>query len=154
TRINSFKFDGCDKPDLTIAVAHSGNFTQGDNNKSYTISVTNSGGQPTTGTVTVTDTVPTGLTLVSNAASGTGWSCTQAAATVPVTRSDALARKNHYPDITLTVNVSSSAPGLVTETATVSGGGEQNTSNDTANDVTPVIQTGPDPAIAKTHSGS
>src|SRR5262249_48313143 len=154
TRINSFKYDSCDKPDLTIADVHTGNFTQGDTNKTYTITVKNSGGQPTTGTVTVTDTVPTGLTINANAASGAGWTCNQTTATVTCTRSDVLAPKASYPDITLTVDVSSTAPGFVTNTATVAGGGEQNTSNDTANDVTTVIQTGPDPTITKTHSGS
>jgi uncharacterized repeat protein (TIGR01451 family) len=154
TRINSFKFDACDKPDMTIVVAHTGNFTQGNTGKTYTITVKNSGGQPTDGsTVTVTDTIPTGLTINANAANGTGWTCTQSPPTVTCTRNDVLAPKTSYPDITLTVDVSSSAPGLVTNTATVSGGGEQNTSNDTANDVTTIIQTGPDPAIAKTHSG-
>jgi uncharacterized repeat protein (TIGR01451 family) len=150
TRINSFKFDGCDKPDLTIAVTHSGNFTQGQTGKTYTISVKNSGGRPTNGTVTVVDTVPAGLTA--KALSGTNWTCTLG--TLTCTRSDALAPKASYEDITLTVDVSGSAPGLVTNTATVSGGAEQNTSNDTADDVTTIIQTGPDPAIAKTHSGS
>jgi uncharacterized repeat protein (TIGR01451 family) len=152
TRINTFKFDSCDKPDMTIAVTHSGNFTQGDTNKTYTITVTNSGGQPTDGsTVTVTDTLPpSGLTAT--AITGTGWSCSLG--TLICTRSDVLQPKGSYPVITLTVNVSSSAPGFVTNTATVAGGGEQNTSNDTSNDLTTIIQTGPDPTIAKTHTGT
>ncbi|HKF22128.1 MAG TPA: DUF11 domain-containing protein [Candidatus Angelobacter sp.] len=151
TRINSFKFDTCDKPDMTIALTHSGNFTQGQTGQTYTITVTNSGGQPTDGsTVTVTDTLPpAGLTATG--ISGTGWTCSLGPLTC--TRTDVLAPKASYPDITLTVNVSSNAPGFVTNTAAVSGGGEKNTSNDTANDGTTIIQTGPDPAITKTHSG-
>ena len=59
-------------------------------------------------------------------------------ATLICTRSDALAAAASYPAITVTVNVASSAPASVTNTATVSGGGETNTSNDTANDVTTI----------------
>jgi len=55
--------------------------------------------------------------------------------------------------ITVTANVASNAPASVTNTATVSGGGETNTANDTANDVT-TINTPPDVTIAKTHSGN
>ena len=40
------------------------------------------------------------------------------------TRTDALNSGASYPDITLTVNVSGTAPGTVTNSATVSGGGD------------------------------
>jgi uncharacterized repeat protein (TIGR01451 family) len=119
-------------PDLTIVKSHSGNFTQGDTGDTYSLTVTNSGGAATSGTVTVTDTVPAGLTAT--AMSGTGWTCTQPAG--PCTRSDVLNAGMSYPVITLTVNVANNAPSSVTNTATVAGGGEVNTSNDTANDLT------------------
>src|SRR5258708_2168989 len=49
--------------DLTIAKAHVGtNFTQGQGAQ-YTLTVTNGGGTATTGTITVTDTLPAGLTF-------------------------------------------------------------------------------------------
>src|SRR5205823_1229946 len=66
-------------PDLTITKTHVGNFTQGDTGKTYTITVTNSGTAATTGTVTVSDTVPSGLTAT--AIGGTGWTCTQPSGT-------------------------------------------------------------------------
>ena len=50
---------------------HSGNFTVGFNG-SYTITVSNVGSAATSGAVTVTDTLPTGLGFAS--ASGAGWS--------------------------------------------------------------------------------
>ena len=53
-------------------------------------------------------------------------------ATLTATRSDALAAGGSYPAITLTVNVAANAPASVTNTATVSGGGEVNTGNDIA----------------------
>jgi hypothetical protein len=65
-----------------------------------------------------------------------------------------LTKGSSYEPITLTVNVAADAPGALTNTATVSGGGDQNTSNNTSTDPTTIIQTGPDPAITKTHSGS
>ena len=84
--------------------------------------------------MTVTDTLPSGLTAT--ALSGTGWTCTLA--TLSCTRSTALAAGASYPAITLTVNVASTAPASVTNTATVSGGGEVNTANNSASDVTPI----------------
>ena len=127
-------------PDLTITKSHSGNFVQGQTGANYTITATNGGSVLTTGTVSVTDTLPTGLTAT--AISGTGWTCTLA--TLTCTRSDALAAAASYPAITLTVNVASNAPASVTNTATVSGGGETNTSNDAANDITTINAARPD----------
>jgi uncharacterized protein (TIGR03437 family) len=88
-------------PDLIISKSHVGNFTQGDTGDIYTLTVTNTGQGPTTGTVTVTDVLPAGLTAT--AISGTGWTCTLA--TLTCTRSDVLAAGASYPVITVTVNV-------------------------------------------------
>src|SRR5207247_1615087 len=123
-------------PDLTITKSHSGNFTQGQVGATYSITATNSGSAPTSGTVTVTDTLPAGLTAT--ALSGTGWTCVLG--TLTCTRSDALAAGSSYPAITLTVNVANNAAASVTNTANVSGGGQTNTANDTANDATTVNQ--------------
>jgi hypothetical protein len=84
--------------------------------------------------VTVTDTLPTGLTAT--AIAGSGWTCTLA--TLTCTRTDVVAAGASYPAITLTVNVATSAPASVTNTATVSGGGDTNPANNTASDVTPI----------------
>ncbi|MGZ4888509.1 MAG: hypothetical protein ACXWBH_04960, partial [Candidatus Angelobacter sp.] len=149
TRIATFKFPGCDKADLTITSAHTGNFTQGQNGATYTLTATNAGGLDTSGTVTVTDTLPTGLTA--SAISGTGWTCDLP--TLTCTRSDVLTSRSSYPAITLTVNVANNAAGVLSNSAAVSGGGEVNTANDSATDSTTVIQLGPDPTISKTHSG-
>ncbi len=117
--------------DLTIAKSHVGHFSQGQNGAIYTIQVTNSGNGPTNGSlVTVTDTLPAGLTATSLA--GTGWTC----AALSCSRSDVLTNGFSYPPITLTVNVDPSAPANVTNQVSVSGGGEVNLSNDTANDPT------------------
>ncbi|MFE2837632.1 hypothetical protein ACFXI6_42705, partial [Streptomyces mirabilis] len=63
-------------PSLTIGKSHSGSFARGQSG-SYTLTVGNNGIDATDGTVvTVTDTLPAGLTATS--LSGTGWTCTLA----------------------------------------------------------------------------
>ena len=138
------------EPDLSITKSHAGNFFQGQTTgATYTITVSNIGSASTSGTVTVSDTLPAGLTAT--AISGTGWTCTLG--TLTCTRSDALASAASYPAITLTVTVAGNAPASVTNTATVSGGGEVNTANDTASDPTTITQE-PDLTISKSHTGN
>jgi len=122
--------------DLTIAKTHTDPFVRGSTGN-YTLTVSNVGGVSSSGTVTVTDTVPVGLTPT--AASGTGWSCAIAAQTVTCTRADALTTGAAFPAITVTVAVSQSAAASLTNTATVAGGGEFNTSNDSASDLTSTV---------------
>ena len=136
-------------PDMTITKSHTGNFTQGQIGATYTVTATNSGTASTTGTVTVVDTLPTGLTAT--ALSGTGWTCTLG--TLTCTRSDALATSTSYPAITLTVTVANNAAASVTNNVTVSGGGETNAANDTATDPTTVTQVA-DLTIVKSHTGN
>jgi uncharacterized repeat protein (TIGR01451 family) len=119
-------------PDLTITKTHSGNFTQGQIGATYTLVVSNIGGAPTSGTVTVNDTLPTGFTATGFA--GSGWTCTLSP--LSCQRADALGSAGSYPSITLAVNVASDAPSSATNTATVSGGGDVTSGNNTANDLT------------------
>jgi len=137
-------------PDMTIIKGHSGNFTQGDVGATYTLTVTNAGSHASSGTVTAVDSLPGGLTATD--ITGSGWSCTLA--TLTCTRSDVLAGSTSYPAITVTVNVAGNAPAMVTNTASVSGGGETNTGNDGASDPTTVIQKVPDLSIDVFHSGT
>ena len=105
-------------PALSVSKTHIGNFIQGQTGASYTVIVTNAGAaDPTSGMVTVTETVPSGLTLISM--SGSGWNC----ASLSCTRSDVLSAGSSYPSITVTVNVASNAPSQVTNLVGVSGGG-------------------------------
>jgi uncharacterized repeat protein (TIGR01451 family) len=107
---------------LTITKTHTGNFTQGQQGAQYNLAVANSPGTtPTTGTVTVTETAPSGLTLVSMA--GTGWTCGGANPANVCTRSDVLAGGASYPVITVGVNVAADATSPQVNTAGVTGGG-------------------------------
>src|SRR5262249_14862350 len=69
--------------------------------------------------ITLTDTLPSGMTV--NSLSGTGWICN--AATVTCTRSDSLGVGLPYPQVTLVVNVSGSVVSPATNLVNVSGGG-------------------------------
>ncbi len=141
---------GTTAPDLTVKLGHTGNFTQADKADTYTITVTNGGSAVTSGTVSVADTLPSGLTATNLA--GTGW--TVAANYLSATRSDALAAGSSYPALTLTVKVSSTAASSVTNSATVSGGGETNTANDTSTDPTTITALTPSQNWRYTYFGT
>jgi uncharacterized repeat protein (TIGR01451 family) len=138
-------------PDLTIAKSHVGNFVDGQTGAVYTLVARNLGSSATSGQVTVTDTLPASLTATS--INGPGWTCTLA--TLACTRNDALASGASYPAITLTVDVQTGAPQVVVNNATVGGGGETNTANDTAADTTNIDGSGngPDLTLSKSHQG-
>jgi len=126
-------------PDMTLAKNNSGIFTRG-STASYTIPVTNvSPDGPSSGTVTVNDTLPVGLTPINTSGTGAGWSCSIAGQTVSCTNSTALAGAATYPSIVINVNVLQTAPSSVTNIATVSGGSEINLTNDTATNTANVI---------------
>ena len=124
--------------DLAILKSHTGSFTQGDSNRTYTITVTNIGSLASTGTVTVVDALPAGLTAT--AISGAGWATNLG--TLTCTRTDALATATSYPVITVTVSVATNAAANVTNSATVSGSGDANGANNTANDITAITAAG------------
>jgi uncharacterized repeat protein (TIGR01451 family) len=137
--------------DLTVSKTHSGNFTQGQVGAKYTIVVSNAAGNGPVfdgNTITVVDTLPTGLTAT--AMTGSGWTCV--VATVTCTRSDGTAAGSSYLPITLTVDVAGNAASPLINTVTVSGGGQTNTSNDTDTDSTTVLGP-PDLIVTKTHAG-
>jgi uncharacterized repeat protein (TIGR01451 family) len=102
---------------LSIMKSHSGSFTHGQLNATYTVTVFNAAGAgAASGTVTVTESLPAGLTPVSM--TGTGWSFSSNTAT----RSDPLNPGASYPAITVTVNVGAGAWSAVTNIVGVMGG--------------------------------
>jgi uncharacterized repeat protein (TIGR01451 family) len=125
--------------DLSITKTHVGNFTVGSNG-TYTLRVSNASGvalDPEVNVVTVTDTLPAGLTYVSGA--GTGWSCSAVGQTVTCTHPPGLPPGNSFPDLTLTVAVGPTAAPAVTNSATVSSASyDLNAANNSVNDPTTV----------------
>jgi len=131
---------------LGITKADSGNFIQGRTGVTYTFAgMKNNGTGATTGTVTVADILPAGITATGM--SGTGWTCV--IATTTCTRSNALAAGATYPSITLTVDVASNAGASVMNSVTISEAGFTLTT--TATDTTTVLPI-PVLSIGKTHS--
>ena len=120
-------------PDMTIAKSHIASLTRGQTG-AYTLVVSNVGPGATFSAVTVTESIPTGLTITSMA--GAGWACNPAMATC--TRSDVLAVNASYPPITVGVSVAATAPLNIVNQASVSGGPELNLANDIASDPTVV----------------
>ena len=137
---------------LTIVGTHAANFSPGQSGAQYTLVVTNSGSEPTSGTVAVIDILPAGLTGVS--ISGSGWNCTQPAG--PCARADVLNPGASYANIVLTVAVSGNPPSMVTNTSAVSADGAGNSVNSISNDVTYIGSNLPAPvlSISKSHNGN
>src|ERR1035437_6153992 len=112
-------------PLMSIGKRHTGNFIQGQAGATYTVTVSNAASAGmTAGTVTVTETVPSGMNLVLMA--GSGWTCPAGGTTC--TRSDSLNGGLSYPAITVTVNVASSAATPLSNSVAVSGGGSASSS--------------------------
>lgn len=118
---------------LGITASHSGNFTAG-TTAQYSINVSNAAGvEREDNTVTVSTTLPAGLTF--NAGAGTGWSCSAAGQVVTCTHAPTLNAGASFPTLTLTVNVIEPASSPVSTTFTVSSPSFDSTAaNDTATD--------------------
>jgi uncharacterized repeat protein (TIGR01451 family) len=132
--------------DLTIAKSDSPDAVDAGATLTYTLSVNNLG--PSTATnVSVTDTLPMGVTFVS--ATGTGWTCNEASGTVTCTR-PSLAM-GLAPDITITVTAPSEG-GTITNNVSVTAAefdpNNANNSDSENTDVTPVA----DLSVAKADS--
>src|SRR5437588_1884576 len=100
-------------PAYTATITHQGNFTQGQQNATYTVTLTSIGGNfvSVNGnqfSAFVMEELPSGLTLVSMA--GGGWTCTNAPPNLPVcTTNNPIAAGASAPPITVTVNVATNA---------------------------------------------
>lgn len=124
-------------PDLGISKSHTGNFAAGTNG-SYNLAVHNYSAYATSGTTTVTDTLPTGLSYVS--ASGSGWTCSAAGQVVSCSNSNTVAAGGNLPAITLNVAVAGNAPASISNTATVATLGDYSKANNSSTDVATVIR--------------
>ncbi len=119
-------------PDLVVSKSTNSTFRQGSNG-SFLVNVANVGGSPSTGAVAVTEQPPAGMQIISMF--GDGWTFNQSNA---VSRSNSLGAGTNYPPITVSVSVASNAVALLTNTVAVSGGGDVNAGNNTAQSVASV----------------
>ena len=136
--------------DLSITKQHLGQFTIGEEG-TYRIIVRNTGQSPTVGVMTVTDTLPPGITFVSS--SGAGWGVSVSGQVVTATNSTVLAYPYTTSILTLVVAVGLSAYPSVTNAASVSTPGDPNEANDRDFD-TAAVEGPPDLAVEKHHIGS
>jgi sugar lactone lactonase YvrE len=105
-------------PVLTVTKTHRGTPTVGQASAIYSVAVHNAANAgSTSGTVTVADGLPAGLTLQSM--SGDGWGCSANACT----RSDTLGAGASYPPIAVSASINANAPPQFLNEATISGGG-------------------------------
>jgi uncharacterized repeat protein (TIGR01451 family) len=126
-------------PDLNIVKTGPDSLTVG-KQASYTLRVRNSpSAGPTTGPITVTDTLPPGVNFIS--ATGTNWNCSANASTVTCTYTGPrLLTGQEAPPITITV-LPTGAVGTnttVTNTATVTTPGDSNPEDNTSIIQTPI----------------
>src|SRR5207302_500542 len=138
--------------DLSITKSDSPDPVTAGGTLTYTLSVSNAG-PSTAANVSVSDTLPAGVTFVS--ATGSGWTCSQAGGVVTCTR--ASLAPGAAPAITIVVTAPSEG-GTITNTATVSSStNDANTGNNTATETTTVTASAdlsitksdsPDPVVA------
>ncbi|MGD9831884.1 MAG: SdrD B-like domain-containing protein [Piscinibacter sp.] len=126
-------------PDLKVTKTHSPAIFTTNNAGTYTLTVRNLGQVPSTGAYTVSDRLPTGITLAA-APTGTGWVCTGAAgaSSFSCTSSAVVANGATNPNpIIVPVNVAASAAAAspVQNVVMVDGGGELDARRPSAADV-------------------
>lgn len=117
-----------------------GTFRQGDTGDSINFTVTNNGPGSSGGTVTLTETIPTGLTVTGM--SGSGWTCPAgqfpaSSGTVSCTTSAIVTATNSYSILTATVNVATNAASSVMNSATISGSMDNTSGDNTTTDTLP-----------------
>ncbi|MDQ1372828.1 MAG: hypothetical protein QOJ09_166, partial [Actinomycetota bacterium] len=125
----SLDFDVVVAPDISVTTSH-GAFTEGTPG-SYDIGVTNVGGYTTTAPVTVTDTLPAGLTYTG--ATGAGWVCSASGQVVTCVYNAPIAAGGSAP-LTIDVSVDPNPPANVTNTVTAANADDDNPANNSATD--------------------
>ncbi len=117
----------------------------------YSISLSNVGTASTSGSITVSDTLQAGLTIDS-AGAGPGFSCAVSLQTVTCTSSAPLAA-GVTNALAVTINVTPTAAGPVSNQASVSGGGDVNPANNASATVNTTVNPAPAPDLTPTLTG-
>jgi uncharacterized repeat protein (TIGR01451 family) len=132
---------------LTVSKHHTGNFFQGQAGATYTLTVVNTGSASASGTISVTDTLPAGLSFVS--AGAAGWDCSAAGQTVTCIDATTPIDANQNSVITLAVDVAADAPSSVVNQASVACTAPCTTSGNPASDPTVIAAQTPVGASAE-----
>ncbi|RPI28688.1 MAG: DUF11 domain-containing protein [Acidobacteria bacterium] len=123
------------RPDVLVIKGHQGSLVAG-RLSSYTLTVANTGDEATTGTVTVTDSLPAELTFVS--ASAPGWNTGVDGKSIRFSRVDPMP-PHSTREITLQVEVSSAASGVCTNVASLSVDFDRDTADNFASIASNVV---------------
>ncbi len=122
----------CSSTFLKIAKTSNGPWTVGQTTPAptFTLTETNTGGTGSSGTITVSDILPTGLSAPASFTSGS-WNCTMAGQTVSCTNSTSLAAISGSSTISVPITIAASAvpsgtTASLTNNASVGGGGDPN----------------------------
>src|SRR5574341_2003397 len=135
-------------PDISVTKSHQGNFVVSVNGV-YNIVVGNVGTGSTVGPITITDVLPAGLSFISF--SGSRWTLArQAGQVLTFTRSRARA-SGASSRLVITVGVTNTAIGRVTNTVSVTTTGDLNPANNSTTDPT-TVRAGVDLSIVKAES--
>jgi uncharacterized repeat protein (TIGR01451 family) len=137
--------------DLSITNTASSNPVNAGSPLSFVISISNAGPDTTSGTVTVTNTFPSGVT--SFTFSGTGWTCgTLSGNTASCSIATSIANAGSAPTLTLSMSAPASGPAVDTAAVSATTADPNNGNNSASQSVTVVVQS--DLAITKTGPAS
>jgi uncharacterized repeat protein (TIGR01451 family) len=132
-------------PDLALSKSHVGSFSQGQIGAQYTLqaSSTATSGVISSGPIVVTDTaLPSSMTATA-ISGGASWSCVLGTLSCTYIGSYPITANTLLPPITLSVNISSTAPASVTNSASISVlASETVVANNAASDPTTIIAVG------------
>lgn len=129
-------------PDLTTSISGPSTGTPS-TAYAYTVTINNVGSGASTGSVSESFSIPTGLTF--NSGGGSGWVCSPSG---PVAGATTITCTNSSPDIpasgsvSFPLNVTPTTTGGIAISGIVSGGGESNTSNNSATSNTTTVGCG------------
>jgi uncharacterized repeat protein (TIGR01451 family) len=138
TRTTVANFRIAEQADLAIVKTHVGSFVTGQSGQ-YSLTISNNGSTPTVSPITVTDTLPAGLTYVS--ASGSGWSCSAVGQDVQCGTNQSVV-SGSPSTITLNVSIGTAAIPSVSNTASVYCADDVSPGNNTSTDIVTVNQGG------------
>jgi hypothetical protein len=132
-------------PDLRTAITPDGIFQAGSTGSFTTVVSDDPAAGPTTGPVTVTDTVPAGF--VPQAAQGSGWTCGIAGQRVTCTRPDTIQPGKSFPPFTITTSVPANAPPTVNLSAAATTTDQPSPADGLASVNVPIV---PGPSLSTT----
>jgi LPXTG-site transpeptidase (sortase) family protein len=120
-------------PNLSLAKSNGSSTVTAGGTTTYTLTVSNTGNVSTSGTITLVDVLPGGMSVADGAvtlggANAADWSCGASSNVITCTNSTVIAGTNGTSVFNFTVDVSSSASGTLTNKAQVGGGGDPLTS--------------------------